>query len=92
LAGKLTSIRTKISHGEKEIGDYLIGMMSRQCKISKANFQSLWIAALANRNTRRCIAKSIGPTGVPFTVAKTNCRIWPVIGEWFAGKGESPED
>ena len=35
---------------------------------------------------------SINATGVPFTIAKTNCRTWPVVGVWFAGKGEPPED
>jgi transcriptional regulator with XRE-family HTH domain len=35
---------------------------------------------------------SVNPVGVPFTVAKANCRLWPVIGVWFAGKGEPPED
>jgi transcriptional regulator with XRE-family HTH domain len=34
---------------------------------------------------------SIAPTGVPFTVAKSNCRLWPVLGVWFAGMGEPPE-
>lgn len=34
---------------------------------------------------------SINHTGTPFSVAKTNCRVWPVIGVWFAGKGKPPE-
>lgn len=32
---------TKISHGEKEIGDPLIGQMKRQCKLEKADFMDL---------------------------------------------------
>ncbi len=35
---------------------------------------------------------SINSTGTPFTVAKANCRVWPVIGVYFAGKGKIPED
>lgn len=35
---------------------------------------------------------SINTTGTPFSAAKANCRIWPVIGVWFAGKGKPPED
>ncbi len=35
---------------------------------------------------------SINQTGTPFSVAKANCRVWPVIGVWFAGKGKPPED
>ena len=29
-------LHTKISHGEKELNDYLIAQMSRQCKLSKS--------------------------------------------------------
>jgi hypothetical protein len=35
---------------------------------------------------------SINQTGTPFSIIKTNCRLWPVIGVWFAGKGKPPED
>jgi hypothetical protein len=35
---------------------------------------------------------SVNHTGTPFSVAKVNCRIWPVVGVWFAGKGTPPED
>lgn len=35
---------------------------------------------------------SINATGTPFTVMKKHCRLWPVIGVWFAGKGRPPED
>lgn len=34
---------------------------------------------------------SINDTGDTFSVAKTNCRLWPVIGVWFAGKGKPPQ-
>jgi transcriptional regulator with XRE-family HTH domain len=35
---------------------------------------------------------SINETGDSFSISKSNCRIWPVIGVWFAGQGEPPED
>ncbi len=35
---------------------------------------------------------SINPTGASFSVAKDNCRLWRVIGVYFAGKGKPPED
>lgn len=38
--GKLV-LHTKISHGEKELNDYLIAQIARQCKISKTNFADL---------------------------------------------------
>lgn len=35
---------------------------------------------------------SINPTGESFTAEKENCRIWPVIGVYFAGRGRIPEE
>jgi hypothetical protein len=36
---------------------------------------------------------SISTVGTsPFLAAKVNCRLWPVIGVWFAGEGKAPED
>jgi hypothetical protein len=32
---------TKISHGEKDLGDFLIKQMSFQCKLSKTEFMDL---------------------------------------------------
>lgn len=32
---------TKISHGEKDLGDYLIGQMKKQCKLEKSDFMNL---------------------------------------------------
>lgn len=34
-------LHTKISHGEKELESFHIGMMSRQCKLDKKNFIDL---------------------------------------------------
>ncbi|MDR3077723.1 MAG: hypothetical protein LBV15_03040 [Planctomycetota bacterium] len=33
---------------------------------------------------------SINHTGTPFSAAKANCRLWPVVGVWFAGAGRPP--
>ena len=40
-AGKKTSVFTKTSHGVKELDDSLLGMMSRQCKLSRQDFDRL---------------------------------------------------
>lgn len=39
--GKKTSIFTKVSHGSREIDDYLIGKMSCQVKLDKKQFENL---------------------------------------------------
>jgi predicted RNA binding protein YcfA (HicA-like mRNA interferase family) len=39
--GKKTEIRTKISHGSKDIDDRLIHMMAKQLKLSKEDFLDL---------------------------------------------------
>lgn len=36
-----TGVRTKVSHGENQIGDKLIGAMARQCRLSKDDFKKL---------------------------------------------------
>jgi predicted RNA binding protein YcfA (HicA-like mRNA interferase family) len=40
-AGKKTKVFTKTSHGVKELDDSLLGMMSRQCKLSRQDFDRL---------------------------------------------------
>ena len=40
-AGKKTSVFTKTSHGAKELDDSLLGLMARQCKLSRQNFELL---------------------------------------------------
>ena len=37
-AGKKTRVRTKTSHGSKEIDDNLLAQMARQCKLSNKDF------------------------------------------------------
>ena len=38
VRGKKTIIHTKISHGEREIGDNLLGLMARQVCLSRKDF------------------------------------------------------
>ena len=40
-AGKKTKVFTKTSHGAKELDDSLLGMMSRQCKLTRQDFDRL---------------------------------------------------
>ncbi len=39
--GKKTVVSTKISHGEKDIGDKLLGMMARQVRLTRKQFGEL---------------------------------------------------
>ncbi len=39
--GRKSRARTKTSHGRKEIGDSLLGLMAKQCKIQKSEFLDL---------------------------------------------------
>ena len=39
--GKKTSIRTRVSHSDSEIGDNLIAQMARQVNLSKSQFNDL---------------------------------------------------
>lgn len=38
MAGKKTVVRTKTSHGAREIDDNLLAQMARQCKLSNKDF------------------------------------------------------
>jgi hypothetical protein len=57
--GKLTRARTKLSHNDQELNDYLIGMISKQICLSRAQFvkfaichmsESDYIEALRSHN------------------------------------------
>lgn len=39
--GKKTKVFTKVSHGEKELSDNLLGMMARQLNLNKKQFLDL---------------------------------------------------
>ena len=41
VAGKKTAISTYTSQGSKELDDYLVGQMAKQCKIKRKDFESL---------------------------------------------------
>lgn len=41
VAGVKTAVRTYTSQGSGEIDDYLLGQMSKQCKVTKADFLQL---------------------------------------------------
>ena len=41
VSGKKTPIYTKVSHGEREIGDRLLGIMARQLKLTAKQFREL---------------------------------------------------
>lgn len=40
-AGKKTSVFTKTSHGSREIDDSLLARMTKQCKLSRSDFDRL---------------------------------------------------
>jgi len=48
--GKKTSIFTKVSHGCKELNDYLIGKMSWQVKLDKKQFEDLVNCPLSHKS------------------------------------------
>ena len=41
VGGKKTPVWTKRSHGEKEIGDRLLGLMARQLRVTRREFNDL---------------------------------------------------
>lgn len=43
-------LQTKISHGEKELEEFHIGMMKRQCKLGKTEFLDLANCPLSGEN------------------------------------------
>lgn len=45
--GQLTRVKTKISHGEKELNDYLIGCMSNQTYLTKSEFRDLALCPMS---------------------------------------------
>lgn len=48
--GKKTSINTKISHGKNEIDDGLLGKMSRQMHLKKADFNEFVSCTLSEED------------------------------------------
>ena len=49
---------TKISHGQKDLGDFLIKQMSHQCKLSKSDFMDLANCPLSEEAYRQILLDS----------------------------------
>jgi len=56
--GKKTVIYTKISHGEKEINDGLLGLMSRQVRLSRKQFNDLVDCPMTSDEYLRLLQKA----------------------------------
>ena len=54
--GKLV-LHTKISHWEKDLGDFLIKQMSLQCKLDKTDFMDLANCPLSQKQYFEILAK-----------------------------------
>ena len=54
--GKLV-LHTKISHGEKDLGDFLIKRMSLQCKLDKTDFMDLANCPLSQKQYFEILAE-----------------------------------
>ena len=55
-AGKLTNIRTRTSHGGKEIGIKLLQQMARQCHLNRHDFLGLVDCNLSQADYEEAIA------------------------------------
>jgi len=58
LDGLKTSVYTYTSHGNKEIGDYLIAQMAKQCQLSKREFENLIECPLKQPEYEKLLLKS----------------------------------
>jgi hypothetical protein len=54
--GLLSNIRTKTSHSGKELDDYLLGTMARQCHLDKKQFLGLVDCPLSRADYEREVA------------------------------------
>lgn len=57
---KKTEIYTKISHGEKEIDDFLISKMSKQLRLSKTQFIDLIRCSLSKEEYKEIVIQTLG--------------------------------
>ena len=55
VAGQKTPILTKVSHGEKEIGDGLLGRMARQLRLTGKQFRELIDCSLTGEQLIRLL-------------------------------------
>lgn len=60
LSGKKTAVRTKTSHGSGSvtISDSLIGLMARQCKLTKGRFLDLINCPLSRPDYEQMLAQA----------------------------------
>ena len=67
-------LHTKISHGEKELQDFHIGMMKRQCKLEKSQFLDLANCPLSANDYLEILRKSgiITESDLPSKNEKSN--------------------
>ncbi len=63
---------TKISHGEKELQDFHIGMMKRQCKLEKGEFIDLANCPLSETEYQEILKKNGIITENDLRVSQTN--------------------
>ena len=63
-AGKKTIVRTKTSHGSREIDDNLLALMARNCKLSNKDFGLLIECPLSRDNyeAKLVAAGAVAPT------------------------------
>ncbi len=66
--GKRTTVKTHTSHNSKELNDFLIGRMAKQCKLTKSQFLNLIDCSLDQVEYEKilresCIIPPIPPTG-----------------------------
>ena len=69
--GKKTSIFTKTSHGNREIGDPLIAKMAKQCGLTKAEFLNLVDCPLKRGEYERLLIER-GKIAPPAQAAQAN--------------------
>lgn len=56
--GRRTSIKTKVSHGHKEISDPILGQMARQCKLARRDFLNLIDCSLSQSGYEEILKKN----------------------------------
>lgn len=64
IAGKKTIVRTKTSHGSREIDDNLLAQMAKQCKLSNKDF-GLLIECPLSRDDYETKLISVGSVAPP---------------------------
>ena len=66
---KKTSIFTKTSHGARDIDDSLLGLMAKQCKLSRSDFVDLVQCPLSRENYEVKLAAQGIPVAEPVKIS-----------------------